>query len=268
MADKLSIISVSYNSEEFIEKFVKSVLKFKPKSSELIILDNGSSDNTVDLLKKFGGQIILIESSENLGFSKGNNRAAKEATGEYLFFLNPDTEVSSNIFDELLDFYEESNDAGIVAPKLVMADGKTQSSVKKVPTVWGAFEEFVLGVRNAYSQYTPKAEEAVEVDVVYGAAILISKEIFDSLGGFDEKYFLYYEDVDLCDRVRNSGKKVYYYPKVFVKHLVGATKSLRNKYQLNSESAKIYHRVLGYYFLQLIFLVPRIKRKFGLKGIA
>ena len=86
--NKLSIITVSYNSEDFIENFIKSVLKFKPESSELIVIDNNSSDKTVDVIEKYGGKLKLVESSENLGFSKGNNRAVKEADGDYLFFLN------------------------------------------------------------------------------------------------------------------------------------------------------------------------------------
>src|SRR5260370_14800965 len=90
--------------------------------------------------------VQLNEAKENLGCSKGNNKAGKEAEGEYLFFLNPDTELGSDIFETLIEFYENQRDAGIVAPKLVMGNGEVQPSVKKLPTVFGAFSEFVLGV--------------------------------------------------------------------------------------------------------------------------
>src|SRR3989338_8436538 len=107
LMNKLSIITVSYNSEDFIENFIKSVLKFKPVNSELIILDNNSSDKTVDVVEKYGEKLKLVESSENLGFSKGNNKAVKESTGECLLFLNPDTELLEPI-DELIKFYENT----------------------------------------------------------------------------------------------------------------------------------------------------------------
>jgi len=258
--NKLSIITVSYNSEDFIENFIKSVLKFKPENSELIILDNNSSDKTIDVLKKYDGKLKLVRSLENLGFSKGNNRAVKEADGDYLFFLNPDTELTEPI-DELIKFYEENPSAGLVAPKLVMGNGQVQASVKKLPTIWGAIKEYVFGIQNAYSEYAPKENSPIEIESVNGAALLIKKEYFEKLGGFDQKFFLYYEDVDLCQRIRAFGKKIYYYPAVSIKHLVGATKSSQNRYELNLKAAQIYHGKFAAFMLYLIFWIPRIKRR-------
>ncbi len=249
---KLSVIIVSYNSEAFIEKCLTSL-----QEDEIIVFDNASSDRTIQIIKKFTN-IKLIKSSENLGFAKANNKAAEEAKGEYLFFLNPDTEVEKPL-DELVNFYENTPNAGIVGPKLVLENGAIQPSARKLPTIMGAFKEYILGVKNAYSQYIPGGKPT-EVEMVYGAAILIKKDLFERLGGFDEKFFLYYEDVDLCKRVKNLGKKIYYYPKVTIKHLVGATKSGMDKNKLNMESAVKYHGKLGAFILQLIFLIPRLRR--------
>lgn len=267
---KLSVIIVAYNSENFIERCITSLRDHEigPKQSsedwmEIIILDNASQDGTVKMLKKFLPEIKLIESSENLGFSKGNNKAVKEAKGEYLFFLNPDTELERPVLKELIDFYENTPETGIVGPKLEMGSGKTQPSVRKLPTVIGAFKEYVLGIKNSYEQYVPFGNDPVEVESVYGAAMLIKKELFEKAGGFDEKFFLYYEDADLCKKVRELGKKIYYYPGVLIKHLVGVTKSEIDKYKLNLESAKKYHGQLGAFILQLIFLVPRLRRHYG-----
>lgn len=256
MQVRISVIIVSYNSEDFIEKCVSSILRNLPKDGEVIVLDNASVDKTVDQLRKFAPKIKLIKSSENLGFSKGNNKAAKEAKGEYLFFLNPDTEVNKSIFDELVNFYESTPNAGIIGPKLIMADGKIQPSVKKLPTILGAIEEYIFSIKNAYNQYVPDGKGSVEVEMIYGAAILIRRDLFEELKGFNEKFFLYYEDADLCKRIRELGKKIYYYPKVSLKHLVGATKS-ENKYQENLESSKKYHGMFKFLVLQLIFRLHR-----------
>ncbi len=264
MIKRLSVIIVSYNSGDFIEKCIKSVLKNLPENSEIIVLDNASNDETVDILKKFGKKIKLIISNKNLGFGMGSNLASKKASGEYLFLLNPDTEIIKPIFDELINFYEKTPDAGIVAPKLVMQDEKIQPSVKKLPTVWGAFKEYILGEKYAYGEYAPENSEPVEVEMAYGAAWLVKKDLFNKLNGFDEKFFLYYEDADFCKRIRKWGKKVYYYPKVSIKHLVGGTKSKADKYMLNLESAKKYHGILKFIILQLIFKINSLLKKTGI----
>lgn len=258
---KVSVIIISYNSEDFIEKCVSSLLKNLPRESEIIILDNASTDKTITILEKFLPQIRLIKSTENLGFAKGNNKAVKEANGEYLFFLNPDTQVKSGVINQLINFYEQTPNVGIVAPKLVMRNGQTQPSVKKLPTIWGAVKEFIFGIKNAYSEYVPEAKSPMEIEYVYGAAMLIEKNLFDKLSGFDEKYFLYYEDADLCKKVRDLGKKIYYYPGAFVMHLVGATKSKRDRYELSYESFVKYHGILAALVLQMIFLIPRLRRR-------
>lgn len=255
---KISVVIVSYNSQDFIEKCIRSVLKNLPTYAEVIVLDNFSTDKTVEILKKFIPKIKLLKSDENLGFTKGCNKAVKEAKGEYLFLLNPDTEMSEPIIDELIKFYETTVDAGIVAPKLIMPNGQIQPSVRKLPTLMGALKEYILDIKNSYSEYVPSGDKPQVVEMVYGAAWLIKKDLFDKLRGFDEKFFLYYEDVDFCKRLREIDKKVYYYPKVSIKHLVGGTKSEIDKSKLNLESAQKYHGWFGFLILQLIFRLHRL----------
>ena len=254
----ISVVIVSYNSEDFIEKCITSILKHLP-NSEVLVLDNNSSDSTYKKLEQFGNKIKLVKSSENLGFGRGNNKAVKQASGGYLFLLNPDTEMISSI-NELVNFYND-HDAGIVAPKLVTPTGQIQESVKKLPSLWGAFKEYVLGVKNAYSQYAPSVKEPIEVEMAYGAAWLIKKELFNQLNGFNEKFFLYYEDAEFCKRLNKMGKKVYYYPGVSIKHIVGGTKSDTDKYKLNLDSAKKYHGFFGALVLRTIFLISRLLKK-------
>lgn len=254
----ISVIIISYNSENFIEKCLSSLLKNLPLKSEVIVLDNASSDSTVEKLTKFIPQIKLIKSSKNLGFATGCNKATQEAKGEYLFFLNPDTEINTPVLEELVEFYGSHPNAGIVAPKLIMPDGKTQPSAKKLPTIWGAFKEYILGIKNSYSQYVPEGDNPQAVEMVYGAAILIKKDLFERLKGFDEKFFLYYEDADLCKRVAEIGKKVYYCPQVSVTHLVGGTRSDQDKYKLNLEASIKYHGFFKSIVLQIIFRLHRL----------
>ncbi len=258
---RLSIIIVTYNCEEFVEKCLKSVINILPKDGEIIIVDNASTDGTLKRVKGQGARVKIIKNNANLGFSKANNIGAKEANGEYLFFLNPDTEIKEDIFDELINFYTQTTNVGIVAPKLVLPNGEVQSSVRNLPTVWRAFKEYILGIKHEYSEYVPNTDGPIKVEMVNAAAILTKKDFFEKIGRFSEKYFLYYEDVDLCDRVRKAGKKIYYYPKVSINHLVGATKSSKNKYNFNYQSSKIYHNLLEFYLLQLIFIINRIKNK-------
>ena len=220
---KISIITVSYNNEDCIEKFVLSVLKNLPENGELVILDNASTDETIKKLEMFKDKIKIIKSSENFGFSKGNNRAVKEASGEYLFFLNPDSELLEGTVEKLLEYSIDKNDLGIVAPQLIKDDSLIQPSVRKLPTLRGAIKEYWLGKVNSFEQYVPSEKDATQVECVYGGAILIQKEIFERINGFDERYFLYYEDLDLCKKMNERDLKVIYYPEAKVKHSIGGS---------------------------------------------
>lgn len=258
---KISIIIISYNSEDFIKNCINSVFKYKTKDSEVVVLDNASSDRTVEELNMFKDKINLIVSDKNLGFGKGINLAAKQSRGEYLFLLNPDTQVRKPFLDELVDFYNSDPNIGLIGVKTMTPNGNIQKSVKKSPSVAGAFLEFILGVKNAYSEYAPMTDKPIEVDVIYGAAVMIKRNLFEKLGGFSDKYFMYYEDVDLCKRVINLGKKIYYYPNTEITHLVGATKSSMDRALLNYQSSVIYHGHIGAFLLKIIFFAYRIKRR-------
>lgn len=167
---KISFIIVTYNSEHHIQKCLASLLKNLPKRSEIMVCDNASSDRTLEKLQEFESKIKIIKSNINLGFSKANNLVAKQAKGEYLFLLNPDTEINFPIFDELVNYYEDHENIGIIAPKLMMIDGKVQPSAKNLPTLLGAFNEYILDKKNSYSEYIPKSEEPIEVEAVYGGS--------------------------------------------------------------------------------------------------
>lgn len=223
MGKIISVVTVSYNSENFIEKYITSVQKNLPEDGEIIIFDNNSTDDTLKKLEKFEKSIVLIKSSQNIGFSKGNNKAAQKATGEYLFFLNPDSVIVDGAIDKLIKYAKAQSDIGILSPQLIENDASIQRSVRKEPTLIGAIKEYWLHQENSFEQYVPSQVNAVEVECVYGGAMLIKKDIFEKLKGFDERYFLYYEDLDLCRRVRKIGLKVVYFPEAKIRHSIGGS---------------------------------------------
>lgn len=235
----VSVITVTYNNENNIKEYLNALKKGIIPGTEVIIVDNLSTDKTVDILKQYK-QYSVIESKENLGFAKACNLAAKKSRGKYLFFLNPDTKITKFILDKLVQFSELTNDAGIVAPKLVQYDGDIQPSVRKFPTLLGAIQEYYFGLKNSFEAYVPEGVDAIRVDTVVGAAMFMKKEVFEKVGGFNENYFMYYEDLEICKRVKQLGLGVYYLPDVIVYHKVGESISA-NKLLWLKRSARIYH---------------------------
>ncbi len=226
----ISAITVTYNNEKTIVDFLKSLIPSMPKNGEIIIVDNNSQDKTVPLIHNIKNDqknklvnIKLIENATNLGYSKANNLGAKLAINPYLLFINPDTVVLDNAIDKLLKFYIQQKEVSIVAPMLVREDGLRQPSVRKLPTLKGAIKEYWFGKKNEYNEFIPSGKVPVSVESAYGACLLVSKEVFKRLNGFDEKYFLYYEDLDLFRRAKKMGLKTCYLPGVKIKHVLGAS---------------------------------------------
>ncbi len=220
----LSLITVTYNAQSFIESLLKS-LKFLPPDTEVIIVDNHSSDQTTEIVQKYP-LIKLIKNSQNLGFGTGNNIAAENALGKYLFILNPDTVLLKDTVSKLLECAQKTPGAGIISPKLIEDNGRAQPSIRNLPTFWRAFQEYILKRKNVYEPFSLTGNQPIEVESVYGAAMLIKNDIFKKAGGFNEKYFMYYEDLELCKEVRKLGYKVFYLPNVLINHKVGASASL------------------------------------------
>lgn len=254
---EVSIIIVNYNTAAEIEKCLISIRKAvnSKQKTEIIVVDNASLDNSGEILKKFKN-IKLIQNQKNLGFAAANNIGARVAKGDFLFFLNPDTEVKSDTISNLLEFAKK-NPSSIIGPKLLNPDGSTQGSCYNLPTISGAVAEFWFGEKGTYEKFAPKVAKPVKVEAIVGAAMFCPKSIFEKLEGFDPKYFLYYEDLDFCRKAANLKIPVYYYPAAIVIHDVG--KSGGNIQQL-AQSAKIYHGNLKYLLLTaIIFLGQKLK---------
>lgn len=187
---------------------------------EIIIFDNNSRDNSVKTFRKLYKDepyIQIHESDENLGFGKGNNEAARFATGKYLMFLNSDTVVEDKGILGMLAFLEKTQNAGILGAKLFNKDGTPQRSAGSYYKILNVFLLLVGAERLGLLRYSPNLE--VQVDWVSGAAMLVAKKLFEEFSGFDENIFMYMEDMELCYRVRKSGQDIYFYPEVSIKHM-------------------------------------------------
>lgn len=251
---EISVILVTFNNQDTISKCLKS-LQGNSNILEIIVVDNASTDETLKILEDFDKSIKILRSFSNLGFSKANNMAAKIALADYLLFLNPDTYLERpQLLSELLESLKNNPKYGLVGSKLNFPNGEIQPTVRNLPTSIGAFQQYFLKIKNSYNFYVPTGKILLEVESVVGACLLIKRESFLKVM-FDEKYFLYFEDLDLCKRIRQKGFKVGYLPNDGLVHLHGASGKNQptNKYLV--DSAKKYHGSMGFAILNFILRV-------------
>lgn len=258
---KISVIIVTYNNQNEINDCLKSVFN-KNSDVEIIVVDNNSKDDTKHLIKTFKDKIKLIELKENLGFGKACNLGAKNSIGEYLIFLNPDTIIlGKDFFVKLASCLEQNKEYGLIGPAIVNHDKLIQESVRNLPDVSGAFKEYILGQTGAYDFYLPACQNLCEVESLVGACMIIRKDIFEKLGGFDNKYFMYFEDLELCKSVRRIGLKVGYLPNLEIEHKVGASGFGKPTSSFARISAKKYFGSFQYYLIEIILTPRRIINK-------
>jgi len=225
---KLSIIILSFNTARLTKQTIDSIYEntiLKTEKFEIIVLDNASSDESVKMLKILQSKhknLTLIESAENTGFSKGNNRAAKHARGTYLLFLNSDIIVKSKAIDQLLTRIKSLPEGDFVGGKLLNEDSSEQASCGpfySLPVIFGAL--FLKGDHWGLTRYSP--QETRQVDWVSGACIMTSKKTFEHMGGFDEDIFMYMEEIDLLYRSSQKGYNTYFIPEAQFVHLGSAS---------------------------------------------
>ena len=227
-----SIIIVNYNCGEHTCNCIDAIYKHTARTSfEIIVVDNASTDFSVDAISERFPDIKLIVNKENLGFGAANNIGVKQAFGKYLFFLNPDTLLLSDAGSVFFDFMENTlNDVACCGGNLVKADGTPNTSHGHFPSLLQQFSD--IGFRTFYKRYYSEKlimgkacdfKDIRHVDYLTGAAFFIKKEIFETIGGFDERYFMYYEETDLFFRLDKAGYKSYLLPEVKIIHLEGVT---------------------------------------------
>ena len=235
---KVSIIIAVYNQYKLTMQCLNSIkLNAGIKDYEIILVDDCSTDETLNI-KEQVKNITVIRNKENQGFLRNCNLAAKVAKGEYIYLLNNDTKVLPNAIKELVDTMEENSNIGAVGSKLVFPDGRIQEAGAKVVA-----KGRVRGIGAGYNPMEPIYNELKEVDYCCGASLMIRKNLWDNLNGFDELFCPgYYEETDLCMRITQAGYKVIYQPKSEIIHITKQTFSEKAQKLIATNRKKFYKK--------------------------
>lgn len=222
----ISIVTLNYKKKELTLACMTSLFEqfaqeFAQDKIELIIVDNDSQDDSVDVLNqeitnKQYKNVQVIANDTNAGFAAGCNKGAAAAIGEYILFLNNDTVVKDKSIFEMAHFLATHSEASILGGQMKNFDGTLQPCAGTFYTLWPAFLLLIGGHKLGLLDKSPK--QVKKVDWVKGGMLMIRKEVFKRLGGFDEKIFMYIEDMELCYRASQSGYAVYFFPSAFVLH--------------------------------------------------
>jgi len=255
----VSIVIVNWNTKELLNKCIQSI---KDNTSgiyyEIIVIDNNSSDGSAAMVKREFPGCTLLESKVNLGFVKGNNRALEQASGKYVLFLNPDTQILTNTLNSSFRFLEAQNEFGALGCKLIYPNNSIQYvCARTFPTPFNQFCELsMLNRLFPGSRFFSSIEmnywhhmESREIDCLSGAYMMVRKNLINDLKGFDENIFMYADDVDLCYRIKQAGWKIYYLADEKVIHHEGASSNQKkNKY-----FSLIMQKNSNYYFINKHF---------------
>lgn len=222
---EVSIIIVHYNTPDLLKKCLESIYTQNYNFTyEVIVLDNASK-SLCGITEDFP-QVRIIRNNTNRGFAKANNQGLKSATGSYILFLNPDTEIRKGSLENMLKFIRQNVDIGVVGPKLIYPDGTLQLScrrfyslrailMKRIPLARRLFNRRIL---DGHLMLEDGYDSIKEVDWLIGACLMIPRDLLNKIRGFDEGYRLYFEDVDLCYRIKKQGLRIVYYPDSTVIH--------------------------------------------------
>ena len=237
---KLSVVILNYNTMQLLDDCLSSLKKLeKEVDFEVIVSDNGSTDGSLAMVAKKFPKVKVIENNENLGFGRGNNRAKKLSKGKYVLFLNTDTIVDQNALKSCVDYLEMHKDVGAVTCRVELKNGKLDKDTRRsFPTPWVSLTHLVLKLDKIFPKsklfakywygYIPE-DATHDVDVIQAAFLMAPRKLLNELDWFDEDYYLDGEDIDLCWRIKNKGKRLVYYPKAKIIHLKGFTKGKNKK---------------------------------------
>ncbi len=216
---ELSVIIVSWNVKNLLKKCLESIFKYQGNIAlEIIVADNASKDGTVEMIKKEFPQVELIPNASNLGFAAANNQGILKSSGDFLLILNPDTEIIKDSLTKILEFMKKNYQIGITGCKHLNPDWTIQPSVRRFPTFWPLF--FIItkiakifpNIPVVYHYLAKNFDYKISqpVDQVAGSCMLLRKQTIDEIGLFDENFFIWFEEVDLCQRAKAAGWQVWY----------------------------------------------------------
>lgn len=237
---QLSVIIVNYNSKPLIEQCIISVKKALHEiQGEIIVVDNNSTDGSKEYLPQHFADVKFMANARNLGFAKACNQGFKISSGKYVLFLNPDTIIPESSLSQCISFFETHSDAGAIGVRMINGDGKFLKESKRgypSPSV-SFYKLFGLAaifprsktLAKYYQGHLPE-KEISSVEVLSGAFMMVRRDVFEKINGFDEDFFMYGEDIDLSLRVHKAGYENYYLGNISVIHLKGGSTTYNNKY--------------------------------------
>jgi GT2 family glycosyltransferase/lipopolysaccharide/colanic/teichoic acid biosynthesis glycosyltransferase len=263
MSVDISIIIVNYNVKAFLEQCLLAINRaIHDLNTEIFVVDNASVDGSQSMVRNRFPNVHLIENKDNLGFSVANNQALRVAQGEYVLILNPDTLIQEDTLLVLKRFLDSHSDVGAVGVKLINPDGSFQiTSRRSLPTAWVSFTRIVglsklfpkSRIFGKYNMTYLDPDIETDVDVLPGSLMCVRKTVFDEVGYFDEDYFMYGEDVDLCYRITKMGWKIHYVP---------TTKAIHYKGESTKKSELSF--VSNFYRAMLIFANKHFRRRYSI----
>ncbi len=213
-----SVIIVQYGHPELTRGAVESLRLHSKADVDVVVVDNGSPEDGGNHAAADGSRYRTIENARNLGFGAANNIGARATRGDLILFLNSDTLVYGDILPGIESYFARNPRCGAAGLTLLNPDGTVQNSTGKTPTFWSIWN-------TRRREYLYHAPDPVLRDWVSGAALVARRTVFEEVGGFDERYFMYFEDVDLCARIRSAGHEIHYIPGISVEHLGGGSQA-------------------------------------------
>ena len=253
----VSVVIVNWNTHDFLDICLASIYSQATNMRyEIYVVDNGSDDCSVSMVKEKYPEVNLIVNSKNLGFAKANNQAIKFSQGRYLLMLNSDTNLFKDTISKMLEFMDAHKEAGAVGAKLLNPDCSLQHSIYNFPNLVVTFFSIFLPYnllpffRLSYIKYWDKHDKTKVVDYVSGACLMIRQEMIKKIGVLDEEFFMYAEEADWCFRVKKAGKKVYFFPGAQLIHYLGRSAIqrglIRRSQELAVASIKFYNKHHNY----------------------
>ncbi len=251
MRPDLSIVIVSYNTRDMLRDCLNSLPQgTEGLTTEIFVVDNNSPDDSIGMVRQEFPDVICIANKDNAGFTKANNQALRIAQGEIVVILNPDTETELRSLTTLVTFLREHPDVGAVGPKLLNSDGSLQHNGRRFPTPWREFLGH-SGIANwnranfdrKYEYGREDFDVLAEVDQVSGACMMVPKHVMDKVGMLSEDFYMYYEEVEWCWRIRQAGYKVFYVADSrVVHHWMGSVRQVSH-----AMTARLFKSALTYY---------------------
>lgn len=265
----ISIIIPSYNTKESTVGCLGSIEDDTSNlEREVIVVDNASDDGTVETLEKLkfkNIKLTIVKNNRNIGFAGACNRGIRRSSGRCVLLLNSDTKVVKGAIEKLVGFAGETPDAGVVGAGLLNPDGSIQPSCFRFPTILRAIKQYWLNSGKILDKYYPRGNTPVKVEAVVGAAFLITPESIKKVGLLNEKYFMYFEDLDYCRRVRRKRLVVYYLPASKIIHMHGMSgvglAEDKNQWKRLIPSSKIYHGWFLHYLITAVIWSGQKLRK-------